>query len=69
MRNCRDPTRSDALAGGRDALPRVRFFGAQESSESLTFHGTGGEAGHDSVLEDHHKNDQRDRYDHGGCHN
>ncbi len=41
----------------------------QKSSESLTFHGTGGEAGHDSVLEDHHKDDQRDRYDHGGCHN
>jgi hypothetical protein len=34
----------------------------------LTFHGTGGEACHDPVLEDHDQDDQWDCHHHGSCH-
>jgi hypothetical protein len=36
--------------------------------ELLAFHGTGGEACHDPVLEDHDQDNQWDCHHHGSCH-
>ena len=57
----------------RDALATLSFGFEGERTlrigeELLTFYGTGGEACHDPVLEDHDQNDQWDCHQHGSCH-
>ena len=57
----------------RDVLARLSFESKESEplrirEELLTFHGTGGEACHDPVLEDHDQDDQWDCHHHGSRH-